>query len=165
MGKKEVDECINKLRYVKKGDYVLTRDINDVNDCIKKIANWMVEHLISYNIDPEFVYELDPYIYKLRYVKSGDIIEPEDHNNIVDTLKKMRDVMERVEAETYNKGYQDGYSKGYQDALKGINVVNVVEAVATSGIVEKITAVVETVGSSAFAPDIIVDYTTEFIVS
>jgi len=117
VGRKEVEECLNKLRKVSRGDYVLTRDINDVNDCIKEIAKWMVEHLMNYGIDPEFVYELDPYIYKLRYVSSGDIIEPEDHNTIVDTLRKMRDVMERVEAETYSKGYNDGYSQGYSEGF------------------------------------------------
>jgi len=145
--------------------HVLVGDVNDVIDCLKTMRNWLLNICNKYNLDPKYVYELDEYISKLRYVAAGDIIEADDHNNIVDTLKKARDVIYNVEANVYNEGYQDGYSKGYQDALKGINVVNVVEAVTTSSIVEKITIVEKTVGSSAFAPDIIVDYTTEFIVS
>jgi len=82
------------------------------------MRNWLLNICNKYNLDPKYVYELDEYISKLRYVAAGDIIEADDHNNIVDTLKKARDVIYNVEANVYNEGYQDGYQKGYQDGYQ-----------------------------------------------
>jgi len=40
--------------------------------------------------------ELDEIISRLRYVQSGDIIEASDHNNIVDAIKKIREILGTV---------------------------------------------------------------------
>ena len=42
------------------------------------------------------VSELDSILAKLRYVKSGDIIIAEDHNDVVDALRKIRDILAAV---------------------------------------------------------------------
>jgi hypothetical protein len=47
-------------------------------------------------VDP-LVDELDAIIAKIRYVKSGDIIQPEDHNYVVDALRKIRDIIAKME--------------------------------------------------------------------
>jgi hypothetical protein len=47
-------------------------------------------------VDP-LIDKLDAVIATIRYVKSGDIIQPEDHNYIVDALKKARDIIAKME--------------------------------------------------------------------
>jgi hypothetical protein len=46
--------------------------------------------------DP-LVDELDAVLSKIPYVKSGDVIQPEHHNYIVDALKKARDILSKME--------------------------------------------------------------------
>jgi len=128
VGREEMDSCLSRLRYVKKGDYVMSSDINDPRECLERARDWLLEICNRYGLDPEYVYELDPYLERIRRVSAGDIIEPDDHNNIVDALHKIRDVIYSVEANTYNKGYQAGYEDGYNAALQEINRVLVVTA-------------------------------------
>jgi len=42
--------------------------------------------------------ELDEIIQRLRYVSSGDIIEASDHNNLVDAVKKIREILGTIGA-------------------------------------------------------------------
>jgi hypothetical protein len=46
--------------------------------------------------DP-LVDELDAVLSKIPYVKSGDVIQPEHHNYIVDALRKARDIVSKME--------------------------------------------------------------------
>ena len=108
MSAKEMDSCLAKLRYVSEGDDVLAEDHNVPVDCIKVMRSWLSNICNTYGIDPSYVQELDPYIEKLRYVSSGDLILPEDHNTIVDALRKAREVIEKIETELYAKAYQEG---------------------------------------------------------
>lgn len=108
-----MEECLQKLRKVKDGDYVLSSDVNDIIDCIHVARDWLLEICNEYGIDPKYVYELDPYLAKLRRVKYGEIIESSDHNNLVDTLFKLRDVIEDIEVKAWQDGYNEGYSSGY----------------------------------------------------
>ncbi|MCR6692973.1 MAG: hypothetical protein MRT15_11320 [archaeon YNP-LCB-003-016] len=100
-----LDACIDKLRYVKYGDEVKSSDVLDKLECIRALRDALKAKAEeagcpSEVIDP-LVDELDAAISKIRYVKSGDVIEPEDHNYIVDALKKARDIL--VEIESYYK--------------------------------------------------------------
>ncbi len=109
------DACLRALRRVKRGDYVLSTDTNTKNECLRAARDWVAEIASRFNVDPSVVYELDPYLARLRYVRAGDIIMPEDHNYIVDALYKLRDVLERLEAEVWQSGYNEGYGKGYEE--------------------------------------------------
>ena len=116
----EYDRHLSRLRYVKKGDWVLAEDHNAKVDCLKAAKVWLLNICKRYNIDPRYVYELDPYLEKLRYVKAGDTILSTDHNNIVDTLKKLREVLEKVEELVYHEGYREGYNFYYEKAIATI---------------------------------------------
>jgi len=107
----DYDRHLSRLRYVKKGDWVLAEDHNAKVDCLKAAKEWLLNICKRYNIDPRYVYELDPYLEKLRYVKAGDTILSTDHNDIVDTLKKLREVLEKVEGLVYREGYSFYYEK------------------------------------------------------
>jgi len=41
--------------------------------------------------------DLDAIIARLRYVKSGDIVEVSDHNDLVDAVKKIRDILANIQ--------------------------------------------------------------------
>jgi hypothetical protein len=62
----------------------------------------------SERIDP-LVDQLDSILVAIRYVRSGDIIQPEDHNYIVDALKKARDILGEIES--YCAGLKDQLDK------------------------------------------------------
>lgn len=112
-----MEEYLRKLRTVKKGDYVLADDHNLKRYCLYSARDWMIRICEKFGIDPKYVYELDPYLDKIRTVKSGDIIEPEDHNSIVEALRKLRDVLEKIEEMVYGEGYEKGYEKGYEEGI------------------------------------------------
>ena len=78
---------------------------------------WLEEIARKFNVDPKYVYELDPYLQRIRLVKHGDIILPEDHNSIVEALRKLRDVLEKIEGLVYKEGYEEGYEKGYEEGI------------------------------------------------
>jgi hypothetical protein len=88
-----VDACIQKLRYVSYDVEVLSSDLNTVTDCLKAVSS--VLRTIARG-DP-LVDELDAILSKIRYVKSGDVIEPDDHNLKVDAIKKVRDILSKME--------------------------------------------------------------------
>jgi len=117
MSAARMDECLKLLRYVKKGDYLLTQDINVPRECIFVARAWLEAIVKAYNLDPTYVYELDPYLKRLRYVRVGDILEPDDHNAIVDALKKLREVLEKIEALVCDKCCKDCYSDGWNDGI------------------------------------------------
>jgi hypothetical protein len=66
----------------------------------------------SERIDP-LVDQLDAIIAMIRYVRSGDIIQPEDHNYIVDALRRARDIL--AEIESWCTGIKDQLDKCVAD--------------------------------------------------
>jgi hypothetical protein len=81
------------LRYVKYGDEVRAEDLNTKLECLKSLSALFRQLGVA---DP-LVDELDAIIAKIRYVRSGDIIQPEDHNYVVDALRKVRDILAKME--------------------------------------------------------------------
>jgi hypothetical protein len=69
----------------------------------------------SERVDP-LVDQLDSILAMIRYVRSGDIIQPEDHNYVVDALKKARDIL--AEIESYCAGLKDQLDKCRADLEK-----------------------------------------------
>jgi hypothetical protein len=88
-----VDVCIQRLRYVSKDMPVESSDLNAVTDCLKALPS-VLRTVIGG--DP-LVDELDAILSQIRYVKSGDVIQPEDHNLKVDAIKKIRDILAKME--------------------------------------------------------------------
>jgi len=88
-----LDECLGKLRYVSRGEYVKTDELNTRVDCVKLLRGFLAEK----RPDDPIIDELDAVIAKLRYVRAGDIILPEDHNYVVDALRKAREVVAKIE--------------------------------------------------------------------
>jgi hypothetical protein len=89
-----LDQCLNLLRYVSEGDEVLHDDIDKPVECLKALS------IILRQLRPDdpFVDELDSILSKIPYVRVGDIIMPDHHNLIVDALKKIRDILSRMES-------------------------------------------------------------------
>jgi hypothetical protein len=81
------------LRYVKYGDEARADDVNTKVECLKALSTLFKQLGAS---DP-LVDELDALLSKIPYVKSGDVIQPEHHNYIVDALRKARDIMSKME--------------------------------------------------------------------
>jgi hypothetical protein len=90
-----LDACLQKLRYVKRGDEIRGDDLNTKVDCLKALSDW----LRRLGVEDPLVDELDAVLSKIPYVKSGDIIQPEHHNLVVDALWKTRDILFGMESE------------------------------------------------------------------
>jgi hypothetical protein len=89
-----IDACIQRLRYVSRDVEVLSSDLNAVTDCLKALSSVL---RVATGGDP-LVDELDAILSQIRYVKSGDVIQPEDHNLKVDAIKKARDILAKMES-------------------------------------------------------------------
>ena len=97
-----LDICLQKLRYVKYGDEVRASDVLTKLECLKVLRDTLKTKADemgspSERVDP-LVDQLDSILATIRYVRSGDIIQPEDHNYVVDALKKARDVLAEIES-------------------------------------------------------------------
>jgi hypothetical protein len=97
-----LDACLQKLRYVKHGDEVRASDVLTKLECLRALRDALKAKATemgcpSKRVDP-LVDQLDSIISMIRYVRSGDIIQPEDHNYVVDALKKARDVLAEIES-------------------------------------------------------------------
>jgi hypothetical protein len=97
-----LDICLQKLRYVKYGDEVRASDVLTKLECLKALRDTLKTKAAemgcpSERVDP-LVDQLDSILATIRYVRSGDIIQPEDHNYVVDALKKARDILAEIES-------------------------------------------------------------------
>jgi len=117
MGLQDLDICISKLRDIpsecsekcNEDNFWLNRDwciqncearstdINVLNECVKVLENAMASLVKSMGADPQFVYVLDTIIAKFRTLKSGDILLPDDINNINNAIRTVRDIIARIE--------------------------------------------------------------------
>jgi hypothetical protein len=89
-----LDACLGKLRYVKYGDEVRADDINTKVECLRALSS-MFRQL---GVNDPLVDELDAVLSIIPYVSSGDVIQPEHHNYIVDALMKVRDILSKMES-------------------------------------------------------------------
>lgn len=115
-----LDACLSKLRYVKYGDEVRASDVLAKLECLRSLRDTLKAKAAemgcpSERIDP-LVDQLDAIIAMIRYVRSGDIIQPEDHNYIVDALKKARDILGEIES--FCSGLKDELDKCRADLDK-----------------------------------------------
>jgi hypothetical protein len=90
------------LRYVKYGDEVRATDVLTKVECLRVLRDTLKTKASemgcpSERVDP-LVDQLDSILATIRYVRSGDIIQPEDHNYVVDALKKARDILAEIES-------------------------------------------------------------------
>jgi len=112
-----LEECISRLRYIPldcitkcsdenfdaNKDWCMANcearadDVNTPSECIRMLRDILSNTAVKLGLDPQFVYELDPIIQKFRVLKSGDILLPDDLNNINDAIKKARDIIYRIE--------------------------------------------------------------------
>jgi hypothetical protein len=106
-------ECVESLRYVSYGTPVESRDLNVKTTCIKLMRDTLDKYryklYVPASIVDPLIDKLDAVIATIRYVKSGDIIQPEDHNYVVDALKKARDILSEIES--YCAGLKDELDK------------------------------------------------------
>jgi hypothetical protein len=98
-----LEECLARLRYVKYGDEVLSSDHNTKVECLRLLRDRIVELAdrlgVRGLIDPKLG-RLDAILAMLKYRVALDIIDPEDHNLLVDGLKAARDALAELEAVT-----------------------------------------------------------------
>jgi hypothetical protein len=73
---------------------VESSDLNDVTDCLKALSSVL---RVAMGGDP-LVDDLDAILSRIRYVRAGDVIEPDDHNLKVDAIKKARDILSKMES-------------------------------------------------------------------
>jgi hypothetical protein len=88
-----VDTCVQRLRHVSKDTPVDSSDLNTVTDCLKDLSSVF---RTATGGDP-LVDELDAMLSRIRYVRAGDVVEPDDHNLKVDAIKKVRDILAKME--------------------------------------------------------------------
>jgi hypothetical protein len=115
-----LDACLDKLRYVKYGDEVRASDVLTKLECLRALRDALKAKATevgcpSERVDP-LVDQLDSILALIRYVRSGDIIQPEDHNYVVDALKKARDIL--AEIESWCSGLRDELDKCLEDLEK-----------------------------------------------
>jgi hypothetical protein len=96
-----LEECLARLRYVKYGDEVLSSDHNTKVECLKLLRDRIValaDRLgVRGLVDPKLE-RLDVILAQLKYRTALDIIDPDDHNLLVDGLKVARDALAELEA-------------------------------------------------------------------
>jgi hypothetical protein len=113
-------ECVESLRYVSYGTPVESRDLNMKTTCIKLMRDTLDKYryklYVPASIVDPLIDKLDSVLATIRYVKSGDIIQPEDHNYVVDALKKARDILSEIES--YCAGIKDELDKCRADLDK-----------------------------------------------
>jgi hypothetical protein len=115
-----LDACLDKLRYVKYGDEVRASDVLTKLECLRALRDTLKAKAAemgcpSERVDP-LVDQLDSILATIRYERSGDIIQPEDHNYVVDALKKARDILSEIES--YCAGIKDQLDKCKADLDK-----------------------------------------------
>ena len=115
-----LDVCLSKLRYVSKDMPVESMELNLRVDCLKALRDVLKTKARelgcpSEEVDP-LVDELDAILAKIRYVKAMDILLPEDHNYVVDALRKARDILGEIES--YCSGLKDELDKCKADLEK-----------------------------------------------
>jgi hypothetical protein len=125
--------CVDSLRYVFYKTPVEARDVNTKAACLK-LAREMLDkyryklRMPAERVDP-LVDQLDSIISMIRYVKSGDIILPEDHNYVVDALKKARDIVSEMESWcTGLKEQLDDCKTKLEDCEKNLQAIRAVLA-------------------------------------
>jgi hypothetical protein len=85
-----LDECLARLKYVRYGDEVLSSDHNTKVECLKLLRDRIVglaERLGVVGLVSQKLGRLDAILAQLKYRVALDIIDPEDHNLLVDGLK------------------------------------------------------------------------------
>ena len=96
-----LEDCLARLRYVKYGDEVLSSDHNTKFECLRLLRDRIValaDRLgVRGVVDPKLG-KLDAILAMLKYRVALDIIDPEDHNLLVDGLKAARDALAELEA-------------------------------------------------------------------
>jgi len=106
----EVKSCIDSLRYIptecvdrcSEDNFLLNRDwcmqncearSDDVNKPAQCI-NLLYQYAKEQNLDPVILDRVSPYLEKLPTIKSGDILQPDHINSIVDALKSLAYALE-----------------------------------------------------------------------
>jgi len=96
-----LEDCLARLRYVKYGDEVLSSDHNTKFECLRLLRDRIValaDRLgVRGVVDPKLG-KLDAILAMLKYRVALDIIDPDDHNLLVDGLKAARDALAELEA-------------------------------------------------------------------
>jgi len=130
------DYCVNNCQ-------VLTSDINNVNYCLRALKQWLLDIADKFGVDPSPIYELDYYLNRLKYVLAGDIISPEEHNSIVDTLYKARDVIEYLENEIRKKIVYTPELDSYLSKLRYVKIRDTIEPTDHNDIVDTLNKIKE----------------------
>ena len=101
-----LDEALKKLRYVKRWpdpeSEIRASDVLTKLESLRALRDALKTKAVELGcpcekIDP-LIDQLDSILAMIRYVKMGDIVEPEDHNYMVDALKKARDILSEIES-------------------------------------------------------------------
>jgi len=105
MSLQDLDICISKLRYIpsecvdrcSEDNFWLNKDwcmqncearSDDVNDIIRCL-DLIYRYSRNVGLDPVILDRVRPYLDKLTYVSSGDIMLPDHHNMLVDAMKAL----------------------------------------------------------------------------
>jgi hypothetical protein len=96
-----LEDCLARLRYVKYGDEVLSSDHNTKFECLRRLRDriaGLADKLGVRSVVDPVLGRLDAILALLKYRVALDIIDPEDHNLLVDGLKAARDALAELEA-------------------------------------------------------------------
>jgi uncharacterized coiled-coil DUF342 family protein len=101
-----LDEALKKLRYVKRWpdpeSEIRASDVLTKLESLRALRDALKTKAVEFGCPCEKIDaltdQLDSILAMIRYVKIGDIVEPEDHNYMVDALKKARDILSEIES-------------------------------------------------------------------
>jgi len=90
----DVKTCVASLRKVGYGDDVISDDVNRTAQCLKLLFSYVLSVVRLRGGDPSVLEAVKPYLDRLRTVRSGDVILPEDHNYLVDAVKALAEAVD-----------------------------------------------------------------------
>jgi len=97
---------------------VLSSDLNTRVRCLTLLRDAIAERDPANPVLPE----LDQILAKIRYVKAGDVMLPEDHNLVVDFLRKAREAIEQLVREMAEELEELRYALVYAQPVYGLTI-------------------------------------------
>jgi len=87
---KELEEIVNKMRYVKYNDIYTHRDHNLFVDAWRKLLE--IDKMVS----PELAEELEEIVDRMKYIEPRDIYSAEYHNLFREAWKKQEEINKKI---------------------------------------------------------------------
>jgi len=136
MSIEELEECISQLRYVSKGDAVLSRDFNTPVKCLKTAHSILENPAYSNIVDSERLKQLEDLLYQWVDLRALDKLYSHHHNYILNALwltyesikkhpksSELREILSKIEYVTDKNTILPEHHNLIVDAIKKIREI------------------------------------------